>query len=578
MSAIPPPTIRRTSRRAALRLIVPVIVGLILGAVLGYLFSVVAHKRYTGEARVLVTATGVDNATQPSARAASNNAINLDTEAQLATSTDVMQEAGKQYPEITHESRTQFSDDVSVSVPPNTSVLKIAFTADSRSGARDGANALASAYLANRKRTALSQLDNQKHTAQTTVASLTSQLHAASLKQAALTVGSLDKPYLQSQIGLLRNQITAENQQLVGLGAIAVTPGRVVEKASLPPSPSSPSRLIDIASGIGLGLLLGLLVAWLRNRYRRKVRTAGDVAATVDVPCLAVLPPLDKSNTALTEQYRRLGLVATSTVKDANRIVFTTPLASASGGLVATGVALALRRSGRSVALLRVNAQSTGAVRPRSIEVISVPGADAMSTKNGESIDLALERIRGANQLVVIDAFGATLGADPQAVAAVADAVVLVVDIGTRTRDVRAAVRALDEVGAPILGILLAQVGRLRRGSAAPVTTAVDEPAGRPARANRARNSPVAAGLDEVDSHDPMDEPVITEPNDEQGPLEPADGPAAGSVKTASTDEGVRAKDDGIQAAGDQTNGASPAAAENAAAKSALRQGQRRQR
>jgi hypothetical protein len=72
----------------------------------------------------------------------------------------------------------------------------------------------------------------------------------------------------------------------------------------------------------------------------------------------------------------------------------------------------------------------------------------------------ALQRARGNAALLVVR-MDDPESVDVQEVAAVADAVLLVADTDARTRDTRSALRALDEVGAPLLCVVL--VGGPRR-------------------------------------------------------------------------------------------------------------------
>src|SRR5579875_248512 len=83
------------------------------------------------------------------------------------------------------------------------------------------------------------------------------------------------------------------------------------------------------------------------------------------------------------------------------------------------------------------------------------------------SLPAALDRIRGGREMLVIDAPGGTVTPDAQVMGAEADAVLVVVAAGTRSRRVRQLVDGLDSVGAPILGTVLVErddVDRTDRG------------------------------------------------------------------------------------------------------------------
>lgn len=508
-----------------------------LGVLGGLFFTALVTKHYTGSARVLVQATGVDTTSQANTRTP-NGTINLDTEAQLVTSSDAFAQAAKTYPAFSRVSRSRLLEHVAVSVPPNTSVLTIDYTASTKRAARDGANALADGYLAARRAAAQAELTAQERSAQSAIDTQSAQLQKLIAQQLTLAVKSASKIYVGEQIGIVKNRLVAENHQLVTYNAISVTPGRLVAAATSPSSPTSPSRLVDVVSGAALGLLLGLLIVWLRNRFRRTIRARNDIAATTDTTCLAVFPLAAISGPASEEPYRRLGLVATAAAPDARRLVFTSPESSPSSGAVATGVATALRRGGRAVALLRVHAApaSTSGPHTRGIEVTAVPSAEAISTRRGESVDLALERIRGDNDLLVVDCPAAAERADAQAVAADADAVVIVVEAGSRARTLRAAVQSLDEVGAPILGVVLL------RGRAA---------ATRPGSRTRLATDDTDVGS--ADPSEPTEDGTHGDGEHKTATdLEPADSNTAG-LTTAATAESPSAT--GQAVSGDRTGG-----------------------
>lgn len=62
------------------------------------------------------------------------------------------------------------------------------------------------------------------------------------------------------------------------------------QSALTPGAPVSPDRRKFALAGAALGLVLGLLLAWLRNRNDSRVRTVDDIRTSVAVPSLGVLP------------------------------------------------------------------------------------------------------------------------------------------------------------------------------------------------------------------------------------------------------------------------------------------------
>ncbi|MEO8330649.1 MAG: Wzz/FepE/Etk N-terminal domain-containing protein, partial [Candidatus Nanopelagicales bacterium] len=124
------------------------VLGAVIGVALGSTYLLFAPKTYISTASVLVNPVGgtVDNVVD-GARTVSD--INLDTEAQLVRSQAVSSIA--KYKLETREIVGQLVQHVTVSVPPNTNVLRISFAGSTPEGARAGAAAYASAYLQNRE-------------------------------------------------------------------------------------------------------------------------------------------------------------------------------------------------------------------------------------------------------------------------------------------------------------------------------------------------------------------------------------------------------------------------------------------
>src|SRR5205823_3616760 len=88
--------------------------------------------------------------------------INLDTEAQLVASTPVATEAAKLL--RTKTSPDSLAANVTVEVPPNTSVLTITYAADTAKAAQAASHSFAQAYLQNRQDSATADLTNQLNT------------------------------------------------------------------------------------------------------------------------------------------------------------------------------------------------------------------------------------------------------------------------------------------------------------------------------------------------------------------------------------------------------------------------------
>ncbi|GAA3442306.1 YveK family protein [Planomonospora venezuelensis] len=223
---------------------------------------------YTASAHVLVTATGVQEPTnQVTAR--QREALNLDTEAQIAQSAVVARKA--------RVALRGTPGPVEVSVPPNTSVLEISYTAADPNSAAAGASAYAQAYLAHRGEAATQALAVQLKT----LLDKLKQVNAA-LSKVVADLPGLDKGSAQRTIALQRRSVLSRQVYNLtvkydGLKTIAVTPGSVISEAVAPTEPSAPSPPLYLGSGFMIGLLAGTGLAWLRDRLDLRLRTASDL-------------------------------------------------------------------------------------------------------------------------------------------------------------------------------------------------------------------------------------------------------------------------------------------------------------
>lgn len=454
---------REYIRRGGLAFVLAVLLGLIGGLLVAKL----SPKRYTATAAVLVSATGVESGTTATNGRTSGD-INLDTEAQLVTSAGVLAAATAADQGLDRYSTDHLLASISVTVPANTTVLQISYTDTTPRRAQVGANALATAYLDNRETVANNLLGNEKKDVNASISALNQTLKDDLSSENKAPAGSPQRSYLDLHIGLTKSRILAEQQNLVELNSIQITPGRVVSPAILPTSPSSPSLILDLASGFAVGLILGLFAAWALTRYRRTVRTPEDLSHVVDAPCVAVVRNTDPAAVGAVGTYRHLTLVTAAVVHPPARLVVTSPFVSSTCSHVAAGIAASLTRAGTATALLQVHGDEIDSPHPPAVEVHRVLDADDLVGPEDRTLDAALDHIRGENGILVIDTPGAIVTADAQIMAAESDAVLVIVTAGTRSAIVRETVAGLDRVGAPILGTVLVPDTTIEAPSAPP--------------------------------------------------------------------------------------------------------------
>ncbi|WP_236830756.1 Wzz/FepE/Etk N-terminal domain-containing protein [Blastococcus sp. KM273128] len=467
-----------------------VLLGLVLGVAVALAYLVVAPREYTSVTAVLVTATDAD-----SVGGTGRDEINLDTEAQLLTSTETVSAAAEAL-DVPADELDDLADRVGVTVPPNTEILRISFVGSSAQSAQAGARAFADAYLDGRRATAEDALELQDDALQERIDVVGEQLRQATEAVATLPNGTPER-------GRAADQAAALNQQLASLGAQqnqvrseTVSPGRVVTRATLPASPSSPDRYVTLAAGVVLGGLLGLGAAVLRHRRDDVLRDTQDVQRRTGVRVVAAPEtPLPDGQVRLAaplsadgRAHARLRNHVTTALAEAPRRVVLVAGTRRGGGTVAANLAASLARSGEEVVLVCADVFGATATsllgdRPRAglAEVLAGnrtapevaerltalralrvvgPGLDAdradalLQTRNPRAVVDAL--LQDGADVVVIEAPATTEDTSVQTLANVAEIAVLVLEAGrTTARDVTAALGQLESMGTPVVGAVL---------------------------------------------------------------------------------------------------------------------------
>jgi capsular polysaccharide biosynthesis protein len=266
---------RRGALQAALRhsavlILVLAATGTVLGAAAGFRRA----EDHTARASILVSPlTG--NPFYPSGRG--DDLINLETEAQLVRSDPVAREVA-----------TRLGDDITtagllsgldVSVPANTQILTIEYTASSDTDALRRAQGFADAYLDYRKtrseqvvrsrsKRIQDQVDDQNRTLSSLVARSNVETNVA------------NKNLLQEQINGVTTQIGQLQAQLAELQTGAVDPGQVITPANVVGGSSLGVIALYAFVGLLAALALGLGVVVVRARAENRIHHADDITAS----------------------------------------------------------------------------------------------------------------------------------------------------------------------------------------------------------------------------------------------------------------------------------------------------------
>jgi Capsular polysaccharide biosynthesis protein len=231
----------------------------------GALVYAVVPATYTATAQVLVTPTGVQDQTNQLGPRQREN-LNLDTEAQIAQSAVV---AGRAAEKLGIKDIDELRRHVTINVPPNSAILSFSFTASSPSAAAAGAQAFATAYLANREATAAQTLAAQQKLLAAAIREADKDLAAVTASLPTLAKGSAEHMTATRRQTMLNRQIASLTARADTLKTVAVTPGTVISPARPPDAPTGPGLPLFVGSGLFLGLLVGSGAAVYRDGRSR---------------------------------------------------------------------------------------------------------------------------------------------------------------------------------------------------------------------------------------------------------------------------------------------------------------------
>ena len=469
--------------------------GAILGLLLGIAGIAYAPESFSSTTSVIVLPTGDDtNVTNGRTTAE----INLDTEAQIVTSLVVGEKAADLL--NTDTDPRELAKQVEVTVPANTSVLNIGFTAGSAEEAQAGAEAFATAYLENRKALATQRLSTKAAALRAKISSLNDELKK--VNQSLDNSPSSQNNFLNTQRNLLVQQIRSNTSSLSPLLTQEVTPGDVITEAQLPTRPSGLSRSLILASGLFAGLLVGAFAALVRDRADHRLRTRRDLrrlgfdvlVSKFELPSPAeVIRHRHPQDEAL-RQCRNALLARLPHHRGSLVVASASP--DVSGAAAAASLAVTFARSGVRTAFLCSNTHSdivsgaslvddslptladvlrSGTAPSEALHEVAgvphlwvmAPGADGglfSELLQTNAMAPVLAELESQVEVVVLDVAPTAVNADAQTVVTATQGLVLVAMAGVTTSDdVVEAAEQMDHVKANMLGAILVTGDRATR-------------------------------------------------------------------------------------------------------------------
>ena len=281
---------------------------------------------------------------------------------------------------------------------------------------------------------------------------------------------------LNDQVSALRNSRTQLAQQI----AIALADGgrqsasvQLAAPATGGSSPISPRLSFDVILGLLVGLLAGIMLAWVRDQLDRSMHDVSEIEASAGHPVLATVPlvrdPLATTNGVLANAFDVLrvsaGIIAGTGSGRAQIVAITSAREGEGKSSTVIGLGRSLVRSGRRVLVIDGDLRRAGlshrlelvgerglteVLRDNAdLSSVIVPGVgdlpDVLPSGEGDSSpptlldSLAFEEllatVRRRYDTVVIDTPPCRQIADGIVIASQCDAVILVVRLGLVRRD-----------------------------------------------------------------------------------------------------------------------------------------------
>jgi tyrosine-protein kinase len=259
----------------------------LLGAAAAAAFSLRRPRLYESTTSVLVRAI-TTNAFDPGQRV--DQQLNMFNQRQIAQSQPVAALAAKTL--RTTATPDELLEHVDADVPANSQVIRIHYRDPVPAAAQRGAAAFATAYLDFRRSDAELQAKTSRAGLQSDLTKLSKELSQAQKTAADPDASTAARGAAAAKAQSLNNRIANLQNQLLAFTGLDFTPGTVITPADLPASPATPKPRTDVGVGLLVGLFLGVVLAFVRDRSDGRLRGREDLAGRLNRPVLATIPPL----------------------------------------------------------------------------------------------------------------------------------------------------------------------------------------------------------------------------------------------------------------------------------------------
>lgn len=382
-----------------------VLLAMVVAGAAAYLIAHRETPTYRASSQVLITASDLSvfgGGAGGNQNSAQSQARYVATQAQVASTPAVTLGATKLlHPPL---SISEIHSMLTVAANPATNVLTFSATDASPAVAANVANAQAAAFVIYRKTQDISIINTALRSVSAQIDDVNNQINA--LKAS----GQGTSPSLTSELTKLVSKRSGYENML----AVDNKGDAVVAQHATSASQVTPDIKKDVLLGVGVGLLLGVGLAVLRELLDTKVRASDEVTSGLGLPLLARLAtPGRKLRDPRTvvmlsgspedgEQYRKLRLnteFANLNVK-ARSIVITSSLAGEGKSTTVANLGAAFALTGKRVVLLDLDLR-----RPMLSEFFGVPGEPGVT-------GVMLGHVRLDDALVQVNLSGKTVGID----------------------------------------------------------------------------------------------------------------------------------------------------------------------
>jgi capsular exopolysaccharide synthesis family protein len=446
-------------------------------------------KVYQGTAQVLFTMQG-----QPAATAAT---VPVTTDLQLVDSAPVQALVAKQL-------GLPKAPKVAVTEVGTTNVANVAVSSTDPAFAAKAANAYARAYITVGTNQYLSQELATERQIQDRLGSVQTQVTSLNAKLSGLPLTGTASTSLQARLSNLYSQESYLQQQLGQIQIVTAeysSAGQLVTSATVPTAPVSPKKAEDaILAGL-VGLLLGIGLALLRDHFDDRLRSAEDLEnASGGLPTIGLIPAVRdwrdhfdpllvsalRPHSPAAEAYRtlRTSVQFMSLERPVKLLQITSAAAAEGKTTTAANVAYTMADAGQRVALVDCDLR-----RPRVHEFYGLANTVGLTSVMagtttldealhqapneanlfilgsgpippnpaellaGERVGQIFNELLARFDIVILDSSPVLPVTDPLALAARADAVLIVASAGvTTTRSIERTIELLGRVDARVIG------------------------------------------------------------------------------------------------------------------------------